>query len=176
MIAEAAIGGAAALGGAIYGAIASSKYNNKARALIQQQRDDNKRWFEIANARDFTQRTDSQAVLNRQREMLDEHYKRARAAGVVSGATDESVAMQKSAANDAMAQTMSDIASGAAAYKDSIEQQYRQQDAALNQQQVAGLQQQGQQAAQAGAQVANAGINLVGVGLQQPNYVPKKEA
>lgn len=168
----AAIGGAAALGGAIYGAIASSKYNNKARALIQQQRDDNKRWYETRRAEDYTQRTDAQAVLNRQRELLDEHYKRARATGVVAGATEESVAMQKEAANDAMAQTMSDIASGAAAYKDSVEQQYRQQDAALNQQQVAGLQQQGQAAAQAGSQLVNAGLNMVGIGLQKP----KKDA
>lgn len=172
----AAIGAAAALGGAIYGGIASSKYNNNARKLIQQQRDDNKRWWEITNAKDYTQRPDFLAVLKRQREMLDERYNRARATGVVSGATDESVAMQKAAANDAMAQTMSDSASAAASLKDSQEQMYRQQDAALNQQQVAGLQQQGQQAAQAGAQLANAGINLVGVGVQKPNYVQKKEA
>ncbi len=158
--------GAAALGSAIYGAIASAKYNNKARQLIQQQRDDNKRWYDTKMNEDYTQRTDAQNVINRQRELLNERYKQARATNVVAGGTDESVAMQKAAANDAMAQTMSDIAANASAYKEGVENAYRQQDQALNQQQAQTYANQGAATAQAAGQAVNAGVNMVGIGLQ----------
>ncbi len=172
----AAIGAAAALGGAIYGSIKSKQFNDKARRLISEQRDSNKAWYESRMAEDYTQRTDAQSVLNKQREMLNEQYGRARATNTVAGGTDESLALQKAAANGAMAQTMSDIAADAASRKDAVEQSYRQQDAALNQQQIAGLQQQGQQAAQAGQQVANAGLSLMGTGLQRGNFINKQDA
>ncbi len=172
----AAIGAAAAVGGALYGEIQSAKFNKQMRDLIQQQRTDNKRWWEITRAKDYLQRPDAMAALKRQRELITEQFKMARARNVVAGGTDESLAMQKAAANDAMAQTYSDVAAAGAADKDQKEQIFRQQDAALNQQQAAGLQQQGQAAAAAGAQVANAGINLVGIGMQKPNYIPKENA
>lgn len=164
-LASSIIGGVASLGGAIYGAIASSKANEKARALIQEQRDDNKNWYNTEMAKDYTQRSDAQAVLNKQREFLQEQYKQARATNAVAGGTDESVALQKEAANRSMAQSMSDIAADAASHKDNVEQQFRQQDAQLAQQQAQSYQQQAQQAAQAGAQVAQAGSSLMGGGI-----------
>ena len=164
-LASTIIGGVGALGGAIYGAIASSKNNAKARALIQEQRDDNKNWYNTRMAEDYTQRSDAQAILNKQRDLLQEQYKQARATNVVAGGTDESLALQKAAANSAMAQTSSDLAANAASYKDNVEQQYRQQDAALNQQQAQTYQQQAQQAAQAASQVVNAGTSLMGNGI-----------
>lgn len=159
------IGGATALGGAIWGSAKSAKYNRKARRLIQNQRDENRRWNDIKQAEDYTQRADVQAAIKRQRELLDEQYQRSKAANTVAGGTDESLAMQKEAANSSLAQTATDIASQANAYKDSADQQYRAQDAALNQQQAQSYQQQAQQTAQAASQVVNAGMNLVGNGL-----------
>lgn len=158
-------GDVGALGSAIYGAIASSKANNKARRLIQKQRDDNKRWYDVKMSQDYTQRADVQAAINKQREMLNDQYKSARAASVVAGGTDEALAMQKAAANKAVSDTMSTIAANSANAKDSYEQQYRAQDAALNQQQVANYQQQAAQAAQAASQGVNAGLNLLGNSL-----------
>lgn len=159
------IGGIGALGSAIYGAVASSKANNRARQLIQQQRDDNKRWYETKMNQDYTLRTDVQNAINRQRELLDEQYKRAKATNVVSGGSEESVALQKEAANKSLADTTADIAAAGANYKDSVEQQYRAQDAALNQQQVQSYQQQAAQTAAAASQAVNAGLGLVGQGL-----------
>ena len=161
-IAQGALGITAALGGAIYGGIKSGKYNRKAEALIQQQRDDNKRWFEVKNAEDYTQRSDVQAAIKRQRELLDEQYKKAKASQTVAGGTDEALALQKQAANKSLAQTTTDIASNAAAYKEGIDNQYRQQDAALNQQQAQGYQQMAAATAQAASQVVNKGLGLVG--------------
>lgn len=166
-------GGVGALGSAIYGAIASSKENKKAQQLIQQQRDDNRAWYNARMSQDYTQRSDAQAVINKQRELLDQQYKNAAATNAVMGGSDTSLAAQKAAANDAMAQTMSDIASNAASYKDSVEQQYRAQDAALNQQQAQIHADQAKATAQAAAQAVGAGISLMGQGLAAtPNAQP----
>lgn len=161
-------GAVGALGSSIYGAVASSKQNKKAQELLQQQRDDNRAWYNAKMSQDYTQRADAQAVINRQRELLDEQYKNATATNVVAGGSDASLAMQKAAANDAMAQTMSNIASEASTYKDQVEQAYRSQDAALNQQQAQNQAAQAQATAAAAGQAVNAGLNLVGQSLQTP--------
>lgn len=155
-------GGLAALGSAIYGGITSAKANNKARDLIAQQRNDNKAWYDLRMSQDYTLRTDVQAAIKRQRELLDEQYRRARATNVVAGGTDEALALQQQAANKSLSDTMTDVAAQAAAYKNNVEQQYRAQDAALNQQQVQNYQQQAAQTAQAASQGVNAGLGLVG--------------
>jgi len=170
----AAIGAGLALASAIYGGIQSASANNKARKLIQQQRDANKRWYDTKMAEDYTMRTDAQAAINRQRELLNEQYNKARKTGVVSGATDEAIAMQKEAANKALSDTTTDIASQASAYKDNVEAKYKAEDAALNQQQVQSHQQQAAQTAQAASQAVNAGIGLAGNAIaMQGGGVPK---
>ena len=158
----AAISAGLALASAIYGGIKSSQANNKARKLIQEQRAANKRWYDTKMAEDYTMRADAQAAINRQRELLNEQYNKARKTGVVSGATDEAIAMQKEAANKALSNTTTDIASQASAYKDNVEARYKAEDAALNQQQAQSHQQQAAQTAQAASQAVNAGIALAG--------------
>lgn len=162
---SAILGGVAALGSAIYGGIKSAQANNNARELIQQQRRDNKDWYNLRMSQDYTQRADVQAAIKRQRELLNEQYQRAKATNVVAGGTDEALALQQQAANKAVSDTMTDIAAQAANYKDNVEQQYRAQDAALNQQQAQSYQQQAAQTAQAASQAVNAGVNMMGTGL-----------
>ena len=165
------LGGAAALGSAIYGAIKSSKYNKQADRLIQNQRDENKRWYDIKMSQDYTQRADVQNAINRQREMLDEQYNRAKQTAKVAGGSDAALAAQKEAANKSLSDTMSNVASNAADYKDKVESQYRQQDAALNQQQAEQERQKAQAAAAAASQGVNAGLNLVGIGASMQKEV-----
>ena len=161
-----AIGSAvAALGSTIYGAIKSKKYNDKMKALVQQERDDNKRWYESQMASDYTQRTDAQSVLTKQRELFEEANRQARATNVVAGGTDQAEALRKASVNDAMAQTSSDIAAKAAQHKDNVEQSYRQTDSAINQQQAQAYGQQASDTAQATSQLTNASLNLMGTAL-----------
>lgn len=167
MLLTSIIGGAGALGSAIYGAISSSKANNQARKLIQEQRDDNRRWYDTKMNQDYTLRADVQNALTRQRELLDEQMKRANANKIVGGGSDESAALAKDSANKSVAEATADIAAAGANYKDNVEQQYRAQDAALNQQQAQSYQNQAAEAAKAAAQGVNAGLNLVGVGAQE---------
>ena len=133
--------------------------------MIQNQRDENKRWYDLKMAEDYTQRSDAQNILRKQRELLNEQYQRARATNIVAGGTDESLAMQQAAANDAMGDTMAEIASQSSAYKEGIEEQYRAKDASLNQQ-LAGIEQQkGDTIAQAAGQMGNAVSGLVQGGM-----------
>ena len=155
------IGAAAQVGSSILGAIKSSQANKRAEAMIQNQRDENRQWYDQKMAEDYMQRSDVQNVLRKQRELLQEQYKRARATNIVAGGTDESLALQQQAANDAMGDTMANIAANAADYKEGIEQQYRAQDAALNQQQIGVEQANAQAIAQAAGQMGSAVSGLV---------------
>lgn len=155
------IGAAAQVGSSIYGAIKSSQANKRAEKLLQNQRDENQKWYDQKMAEDYTQRTDVQNVLRKQRELLQEQYQRARATNLVAGGTDESLALQQAAANDAMGDTMADIAANAASYKEGVENQFRTQDAALNQQQIANEQNRAQAIANAAGQVGSAVSGLM---------------
>lgn len=155
------IGAAAQVGSSIYGAIKSSQANKRAQEMIQNRRDENKRWYDTKMAEDYTQRSEVQNILRKQVDLLKEQYKRARATNIVAGGTDESLALQQQAANETMGETMANIAANASAYKDSVENQYRAQDAALNQQQIGVEQANAQSIAQAASQMGSAVSGLM---------------
>ena len=165
----------ATIGGTIGSAIASKNKADQSRALIQQQRDENRKWYNRRMAEDYTMRSDAQALIKRQRELLDEQYKRAKATNVVAGGTDESLALQKQAANKSVSDTMTGIAASASAHKDNVEAQYRAQDSALNQQQATELNQQAAASAQAGSQVAQAGMNMLGGSMDKLSDIQIKK-
>ena len=152
----------ATLASAAYGAIQSADYNRRAQKLISNQRTDNKRWYNTRMNEDYTNRTDAQAVINKQNEILQQNLKRSRATNAVAGGTAEQQALQQASANNSLAQTMADISAQGASYKNHVEETYRQNDAALNQQQAQTLSNQAQATAQAASQAVNAGLNVIG--------------
>ena len=154
------------LGSSIYGAVASAEQNEKAEAELQSRREENKRWYEMKMNEDYMSRPDVQNVLRKQRDMLDEQYKRARATNVVAGGTDESLAMQQEAANRQLGETMANVAENAAAHKDAVEAQYRAQEDSLSQQQQNIYAGQANATATAASQAASAGAGLLGTGLE----------
>lgn len=156
------LSGIGALGSAVYGAISSSKANKKAEKLLKEQKEENKRWYDVKMASDYTKRADVQRAFEKQRELLDEQYEKAKKSQVVTGATDESVAMQKEAANKSVADATAAVAAEGADYKDKVEQEYRQRDAALKQQEMGVQQQQAANTAAAASQAVNAGLNMMG--------------
>lgn len=159
------IGGVGALASTIAGGITSAKRNREADDLMAQQRADNKAWWESRRMEDYTQRSDAQAVIRKQRALYDEQLKRARMAQVVSGGTDESLAMAQQAAAQGVADTMSDIAAQAAQSKDAAEAQYRAMDNSLVEQAIANKRGQASGIASAAGQAASAGMNMLGDGL-----------
>jgi hypothetical protein len=160
------IGAGLQAGSAIYGAIKSSQANKKAMELLQNQRDENKKWYEQRMAEDYTQRADVQNVLRKQKEMLSEQYKRARATNVVAGGTDEALVLQQREANEILGDTTANIAAQSEAYKEGIENLYREREGELAQQEIANYQNQAQAISTAAGQVGSAVSGLAnGIGL-----------
>lgn len=164
-----AAGAATSLASSILGAVGSANATKNANALINSQKVKNRNWYNSEISQDYMQRADTQAILKKQKELLDAQYNRAAATNVVAGGTDEALAMQKAQANDTVADTMTNIAAQASSYKDNVEQQYRQQDNALTQQQIAALQGKAGQVAQAAGQGISAGLNLMGSVIKSSN-------
>lgn len=144
------------MGSSIYGAVKSSQAAKKAQDRLSGMINDNRKWYEEKMAEDYTKRADVQNILRKQRDLLSEQYQRARATNVVAGGTDESLALQQQAANEAMGETMADIAARSTEYKQGIENQYRTQDAALQQQMVGVEQNKAQAIANAAGQIGSA--------------------
>lgn len=165
-IVESGIGSTAALAGAIYGGVKSGNLNRRAESILSQQKKDNQDWFNIKQSSDYTQRADVQAAFKKQREILEEMYKRAKAANTVVGGTDEALALQKQAANQSLAQTTTDAAARSAEYKDNVESTYMARKAGLEDQERLNLQQRAAATAQASSQVVNAGLKMVGNSFQ----------
>lgn len=169
-----AVGAATSLASSIIGAVGSANAARKGNALISAEKTKNKKWYDSQMNQDYINRPDNQAILKKQRELLEEQYKRARATNIVAGGTDEALAMQQAKANETLADTMSNMAAQSASYKDSVDQQYRQQDAALTQQQVAQNMAQSQQVAQAAGQGVSAGLNLMGAAMNKEGITKEK--
>lgn len=158
-----AIGAVAGIGGAIAGGIASRKAAKKNRKILGQMRKDSQDWYDREYNADFTQRADAQAALNKAREILNQKYKQAQGAAAVSGATDESVALQKQAANDTLATITGNIAERADAYKEQIQNTYMNQQNAYNQAEMNINSGQAANIAQAAGGLATAGSLFAGV-------------
>lgn len=173
-IAGLGIGGALQIGSTIAGLVGSKKQNDKAQAELDNRRAENKAWYNQKMSEDYLMRSDAQNVLRKQRELLNEQYKRARATNIVAGGTDEQLALQQAAANQTMGNTMADIAANASAHKDSIENAYRQSENALSQEQQQIYGNRANAIAGAASQAAGAGASLLSTGLT--GIINKKKA
>lgn len=148
-----------------YGKWKAAKERGKYYDALEGQREENRKWYEQKMAEDYTQRTDMQNILRKQRELLDEQYKRARATNIVAGGTDESLALQQANANDVVGETMADMASQASTYKEGVENQFREKDAQLERE-IAGQHLENAQAiTEATSQLGAAIGGLAGIGM-----------
>lgn len=155
------LGGLAINGlGTAFGAYQSAKYGNESRRVLKEGNSALQSWYNGKLAEDYTSRSDFQSIFNKQRDLLNEQYKRAKGAVNVVGGTDESLAMHKASNALANAQIMGNVASNASAYKDNIDNARMQAQANYNQQVAQSLVGQGQAMAQAGSMVGRAGGEL----------------
>ncbi len=125
------VGGAIGAAGSIFGGISASKAMKKVKRNLQDQKQKNQDWYNRRYNEDATQRADAQAILTRTEESIRNRNRQAAGTAAVMGGTEESVAATKAANNEALAQAATNIAVNADARKDSIEQQYQQRDAQL---------------------------------------------
>lgn len=126
------ISGGLSLVGGILGGIGSARANKRARREAEQQRAKNDAWFDRRYNEDATQRADAQRALTIMRQQMADNTAQAQGAAAVSGASDESVALAKANANQAMADATSGIAAQAAREKMAIDNQHNAVDNALS--------------------------------------------
>ena len=152
----AAIGAGLKVAGSIIGGAAQARAARKQRAIIDKQKKDNEAWYNRNYYEDSTQRSDAQRAMQMARDAMKSRYNQAQASGVVTGATDESIAAQKAATNQVVSSAASSIATTGDARKDSIDQQYLNTKSNLAQQEAATWQKQGAAIGQAAQGVGQA--------------------
>lgn len=123
--------------GAITSAIGGRRAANAIRDNINRMQQANQNWYDRRYNEDATQKADAQALLTMTEQSILNRNKQAAGAAAVGGASEESVAAQKAAGNQALANAVSTINANAEAQKAAIEDQYIQRTnanaSALNQ-------------------------------------------
>lgn len=155
MLGSAIGAGVGALAG-IMGGIGASAAIKQAKKKIEKQREANKSWYNQRYNEDATQRADAQAILTQTQEALKRQNRNAMGTQAVMGGTQETIAAQKQAGANTMANATSQIAVAGANRKDSIESNYMTRDDNYNSQLVNMDTAQAQAIQQAAGQVANA--------------------
>lgn len=125
------IGSALGIGASIFGGIKASQAMKGVKNNLEQQRRDNQNWYDRRYNEDATQRADAQRILTQTAEAIKQRNRAAAGSAAVMGGNAESVAAEKAANAQAMADAASRIAVAGEARKDSIEQQYQNRDQAL---------------------------------------------
>lgn len=163
------IGGIGQAAAGIIGGNATRKAAQRNQRLIDEAANESKAWYDKQYNANFLDRSDARAAINQTRELLNERYKQAEASAAVTGATEESIARQKAAANETLAEVTSNIAERADAYKDAVRANYEAQQDAIRQQKMGINNQKAQATAQAASGLANAaesfGDSLGGMGV-----------
>ena len=154
------IGGVGSAVAGIVGGNATRKAAQRNAKILSEMEDRNKAWYEQQYNSNFLDRSDARAAINKTRELLNERYKNAEASAAVTGATDESLARQKEAANETVADVTANIAERADAYKEQVRANYEAQQDAIDQQKMGVNNQRAQATAQAASGLASAAGSL----------------
>lgn len=119
------LGALLSIGGSIAGGIAGANAASKQRRMLQEQKQENQAWYDKNYYQDPTQRADAQAAISRMKDVMQQRTQRAAGTAAVTGATEETVAAEKAAQNNALAEVTSNIAANNEQRKDQIEQTYQ---------------------------------------------------
>lgn len=117
--------------GSIIGAIQGKKAYDAINSSVNKQLSANEDWYNRRYNEDATQKADAQRLLTQTEQSILNRNKQAAGAAAVMGGTEESVAAQKAAGNQALADAVSQINANAEAQKSAIEQQYMAKNDAL---------------------------------------------
>lgn len=160
------IGGIGSAVGGIIGGNATRKAANRNARLLEEAENEAKAWYDKEYNASFLDRSDARAAIAKTRGILNEKYRQAEGAAAVTGATEESIARQKAAANEVLADVTSNIAERADAYKDAVRANYENQQANFLAQKTAVNNQKAAATAQAASGLASAAKQL-GDGINQ---------
>lgn len=154
------VGGIGSAAAGIIGGNATRKAAQRNERLLKEQEEQAKAWYDKQYNANYLDRSDARAAINQARELLNERYRAAEGAAAVAGGTAESVAQQKAAANETLADVTSNIAASADAYKDQVRANYEAKQDAITQQRMDINNQRAQDTAQAAQGVAQAAQSI----------------
>ena len=149
------IGAGMGLVSGITGAVKSAKAARQQQQLIDEQNRKNDIWFNNEYYKDYMDRSDVQAAMERVRQTMQRQNNRVDQQAAVTGATPESVIAQKEANSGVITDTAAAIQANASAHQDRVMDAYK-----ARQDNLAGQQQQQYQLSEQGyANLANTGFN-----------------
>lgn len=139
----------------ITGAVKSAKAARQQQRLIDEQNRKNEIWFNNEYYKDYMDRSDAQAAMERVRQTMQRQNNRVDQQAAVTGATPESVIAQKEANAGVVTDAAAAMQANASAHQDKVMDAYR-----AKQDSLAGQQQQQYQLSEAGyANLANTGFS-----------------
>ena len=150
--------------GSAVGFISQAKEARKRRRAIDERERENEAWYKRKYNEVGTESASAQRALTAMRDAQRERMNRASGAAAVSGASSESVAAEKAAANKAIGDTVSAIAARDDARKERVDDEYRRERRAIeNARDNISLQKQ-QNTAAATSQALNTAGNIIALG------------
>ena len=146
------------------GFISQAKEARKRAEAIDKRALENEKWYNRKYYENNTQSAAANDAVTKMRNAMQERMNRASGAAAVSGASSESVAAEKAAANKAIGDTVSAIAARDDARKERVEDEYRREKRAIeNARDNISLQKQ-QNTAAATSQLLNTAGNIIALG------------
>ena len=144
--------------------ISQAKEARKRRRALDERERENEAWYRRKYNEVGTESASAQRALTAMRDAQQERMNRASGAAAVSGASSESVAAEKAAANKAIGDTVSAIAARDDARKERVDDEYRRERRAIeNARDNISLQKQ-QNTAAATSQALNTAGNIIALG------------
>ena len=144
--------------------ISQAKEARKRRRALDERERENEAWYRRKYNELGTESASAQRALTAMRDAQKERMNRASGAAAVSGASSESVAAEKAAANKAIGDTVSAIAARDDARKERVDDEYRRERRAIeNARDNISLQKQ-QNTAAATSQALNTAGNIIALG------------
>ena len=160
--------------GSAVGFISQAKEARKRRRALDERERENEAWYRRKYNEVGTESASAQRALTAMRDAQKERMNRASGAAAVSGASSESVAAEKAAANKAIGDTVSAIAARDDARKERVDDEYRRERRAIeNARDNISLQKQ-QNTAAATSQALNTAGNIIALGGEMGGSGGKK--
>ena len=125
------LGGVAALGSTITGAVKSVGASNSQRRVIDRMEAENDAWYNKEYYQDYMNRSDAQAAMKRVRDFMQRRGRQADASAAITGATPESIVAARAADNQVISDTAAGIQANADAYRDGVRRTYLNQKQAI---------------------------------------------
>lgn len=131
---DSAIGAGLGLASGIFGGLGRNKALKKMQKAIEQQKRENQDLYDRRFNEDFTQRADAQRLLQMTEDSIKKRNQAAAGTAAVMGGSDESIAAEKAANAQSLADVTGQINAAGEQYKQAVEDRYLQRKQMLDEQ------------------------------------------